>query len=136
MATKYYAKEAQYRLPAWNYSATYMDGVYFDGNLFEKNVPIHDGIIRIDIKPQNPHWVDHWANIGFPSFNMGKVVRIGHKFWWPPGSDTAQYYDIDYNGHPYGMGLNTIVIQINLSPLPITRDIVYDVVMAFVMEVG
>ena len=136
MATKYYALKKQYRLPAGSLGVTYMDGVYIDGQLFEKNIPVHDGVIRIDIVPQDWHWVDHWANFGFPTYQNGQVIRIGHKFHWPPFQVYAQAYDLDYNGHPYGMGLNTIAIQLNLSPLPITRDIIYDVVMAFVMEVG
>lgn len=136
MATKYYAIKAEYRLPAWSMGATYMDGIYIDGTLFENNIPVRDGVIRIDIVPQNAHWVDHWANFGFPTYQNGQVIRIGKKFWWPPGTNHAQYYDLDYNGYPYGMGLNTIAIELSLSPLPITRDIVYDVLMAFVMEVG
>lgn len=135
-ATLRYFKKAQYRLKSGHMSAIYMDGIYIDGKLFDSNIPVRDGVIRIDIQPQAPHVVDHHADFGFPTFQNGRVVRLGHKFWWPPGSNEAQYYDLPYNGHPYGMGLNTIAIQLSLFPLPITRDIVYDVLMAFVMEVG
>jgi hypothetical protein len=136
MATKFYTKKAQYRLPAWHLGATYMDGVYIDGGLFENNTPVHDGTIRMSVTPQSAPICDNWVNIGFPSFESGKVVRIGHKFWWPPFSDKAQYHDLYYNGSPYGIGLNTIAIELTLSPLPIPSDIVYDVIIVFALEVG
>lgn len=135
MAKKYYAKRAVYILPAGDRGITYMDGIYIDGQLFENNIPVRDGVIRIDLQPQNEHSVHHWANFGFPSYQNGQVIRIGHNFGWSPGEDYAQYHDLEYGGHPYGMGLNTIAIQLTAA-LPITRDIVYDVLMAFVMEVG
>lgn len=136
MATKYYAVQRQYKLPAGSFGTTYMDGVYIDGGLFENNVPVRDGVIRIDIKPRETHWVDHWANFGFPTYRNGQVIRIGHKFTWAAFTGQAQAYDLDYNGYPYGIGLNTIAIELSLYPLPITRDIIYDVLMGFVMEVG
>ena len=134
--TKNYSLKAQYRLPAGSFGATYMDGIYIDGTLFENNIKVLDGIVRVGVWPQNSHVVDHWANFGFPTFQNGKVVRIGHKFWWPPGSKEGKSYDLRYNGYPYGMGLNTIAAELSLSPLPITQDIVYDVVYVFTLEVG
>lgn len=136
MDTLHYSKTARYRIPAWNMGATYMDGIYIDGALFDNNIPVRDGVIRMSVTPQYGHWVDHWADFGFPTYQNGQVIRLGHKFWWPPGSSHAQNYDFYYNGHPYGMGLNTIAAQLSLSPLPISRDIVYDVIYVFIMEVG
>jgi len=135
VTTLTYSKTAQYILPAWSWSATYMDGIYIDGNLFDNNIRVLDGIVRIGVWPQNPDAVDRWANFGFPTYQNGQVIRIGHKFWWGPGSGAGQSYDLRYNGYPYGMGLNTIAAQLSLSPLPITRDIVYKVVYVFIMEV-
>lgn len=136
MGQKYYSLERQYKLPSGSFGVTYMDGIYIDGWLFEKNIPVRDGTIRIDVKPRETHWVDHWANFGFPTYQNGQVVRMGHKFWWPPFNNEGQAHYLDYNGHPYGMGLNTIAIEFSLSPLPITKDIIYDIFMAFFMEVG
>ena len=136
MDTITYSKTARYRLLAWDWSATYMDGIYINGALFENNIPVHDGVIRIGVWPQEAHWVDHWADFGFPTYENGKVIRMGHKFWWPPGSKEGKSYDLYYNGNPYGMGLNTIAAQLSLSPIPISRDIVYDVVYVFIMQVG
>lgn len=132
----HYSKKAQYRIPAWDWGATYMDGIYINGTLFENNIPVHDGMVRMSVTPQYAHWVEHWANFGFPTYQNGQVIRSGHKFWWGPGASHAQTYDLRYNGHPYGMGLNTIAAQLGLSPLPISRDIVYDVIYVFIMEVG
>jgi len=136
MVTKQYSLKAQYLLPAGHMATTYMDGIYINGALFENNIPVRDGVIRIGVWPKEAHMVDHWANFGFPTFQNGKVVRLGHKFWWAPGESGAKNYDLRYNGSPYGMGLNTIAAQLNLSPLPITRDIVYDVLYVFIVEVG
>jgi hypothetical protein len=136
MAAKTYSLKAQYVLPAGSMATTYMDGVYIDGGLFENNIKVLDGVIRIGCWPDKSHTVDHWANFGFPSFQNGRVERIGHKFWWAPGEEGGKSYDIRYNGHPYGIGLNTIAAQLSLSPLPITRDIIYDVVYVFILEVG
>jgi len=136
MATKQYSLKAQYTLPAGSFSITYMDGIYIDGDLFENNIPVRDGVIRMAVIPQAAHAVDHWANFGFPTFQNGKVVRLGHKFWWAPGESGAKNYDLRYNGYPYGMGLNTIAAELSLSPLPITRDIVYDVIYVIIVEVG
>jgi hypothetical protein len=135
MTTKYYALHRQYILPQGSFSAIYMDGIYIDGTLFSNNIPVIDGTIRIDIMPQNPDAVDRWADLGFPTFNNGQVVRVGHKFYWGPANGVAQYYDIPYNGHPYGMGLNTIAVQLSLSPLPIFRDIIFKIDFTFVIEV-
>jgi hypothetical protein len=135
-ATLTFSKKAQYRLPAGSMAAIYMDGVYINGNLFDDNIPVRDGVVRIGVWPKVAHWVDHWANFGIPTFKNGKVVRLGHKFWWPPGSKEGKSYDLYYDGHPYGMGLNTIAAQLSLSPLPITQDIVYDVIYVFIVEVG
>jgi hypothetical protein len=131
-----YSKTAQYTLPKGNWAATYMDGIYINGNLFDNNIPVIDGVIRIGVWPQNPDAVDRWANFGFPTYQNGQVIRIGHQFRWYPGSGEGQSHDLRYNGYPYGMGLNTIAVQLDVSPVPITRDIVYKVVYVFIMEVG
>lgn len=136
MATKQYSLKGQYRILAGNMGATYMDGIYLDGELFDNNIPVRDGVIRIGVWPQDAHAVGHWANFGFPTFQNGQVIRMGHKLLWPPGSKEGKSYDLPYNGYPYGMGLNTIAVELSLYPLPITRDIVYDVVYVFILEVG
>jgi hypothetical protein len=135
MAIKQYPLKAQYRILAGSFSADYIDGVYIDGGLFENNNRITDGVIRMAVIPQNPDAVDRWANFGFPTFQNGKVIRLGHKFWWPPGNGNAQNYDLRYNGAPYGIGLNTIAAELSLAPLPITRDVVFDVIYVFILEV-
>jgi len=135
MITKQYSLKAQYRIEAGHFAASYLDGIYINGALFENNLPVRDGVIRIACIPKDTHAVDHWANFGFPSFQNGKVERIGHKFWWAPFEGGGKTYDIRYNGFPYGMGLNTIAAELNLSPLPITRDIIYDVIYVFIVEV-
>lgn len=132
MAKRWYTKKAQYRLPAGSMGVIYMDGIYINGYLFENNIPVLDMVTWIQVTPQEAHAVEHLANFGFPTFRNGSVVRIGHRFWWPPGSKMAQAEKLFYSGHPYGMGLNTIAVELSL-PLPITRDIIYDV--SYIMEV-
>lgn len=135
-ATLQFSKKAQYRLSAGGLDAIYMDGIYIDGSLFEDNIPVRDGVVRIGIWPQLSHAVGHSATFGIPIFKNGKVTNLRHKFLWLPGSKEGQSYDLRYDGHPWGMGLNTIAVLLSLFPLPITRDIVYDVLYVFIVEVG
>jgi hypothetical protein len=133
-----YSKTAYYTLPALSMGATYMDGIYIDGSLFDNNKRVIDGTIRIGVWPQQTHVVMHLANFGFPSFQNGRVVRIGHEFAWPAGQKAGLSYDIPYNGFPYGIGLNTIGVQLRLNPfnpIPATHDIIYKVVYALILEV-
>jgi hypothetical protein len=136
MTTKQYSLKAQYRLPAGHQSSEYMDGIYIDGGLFENNIRVLDGVIRMAVTPDAAHGTEHWAAFGFPTYQNGKVVRLGHEFHWRIMDGSAQTYDLRYNGSPYGIGLNTIAAQLYLTPLPILHDIVYDVIYVFILEVG
>jgi hypothetical protein len=135
VATKFYTKKAQYRLSAWHLDALYMDGIYIDGALFEGNGRVVDGIIRMAVTPDDAHMVGHWIKLGFPSFQNGKVVRIGSKFEWAPNTAGGKYQDLYYDGSPYGIGLNTIAAELRAILFPITRDIIYEVVYVFMLEV-
>jgi hypothetical protein len=132
-----YSKKAQYVLPAWSLGVTYLDGIYFDGNLFNNNIPITGGVIHILVTPvvQATPIAVQQVDIGFPTFVNGKVVRAGHKFNWAPFTYNPLLWDFLYNGHPYGIGLNTIAVQLLATP-PNPQDILYKVIYAFSMEVG
>lgn len=132
MAKRYYTLEKQFTLPAWSMSARHWDGIYINGVLFEQNIPVVDTVAWLQVTPQGKYTPDHWCNIGFPTFTNGEVIRIGHKFYWIPWNDTPQAEKLLYNGHPYGMGLNTISVVCTAS-VPYWHDIVYDV--SIILEV-
>lgn len=133
MAKLWYTKTAQYRTPAGHIDATYMDGIYIDGALFENNIPVVDCVAWLAVTPQDSHWVEHGITFGFPSYQNGQVKRIAKTFDWLPGQKHTQTDKLFYNGHPYGMGLNTIAAQLYIVFFPITRDIVYNV--SYILEV-
>lgn len=129
---RWYTLEKQFKLPAWAWSARHWDGIYIDDALFENNIPLLDTVAWLQVTPDSSHWTDYYCDIGLPTFINGQVVRIGHKFYWPPFTGGSQAQKLLYNGHPYGMGLNTISVVCSVS-LPITVDIIYDV--SIILEV-
>jgi hypothetical protein len=135
MTKKLYTKTAQYRTPAWSLNATYMDGIYIDGGLFEENIQIVDSTVWIQVTPQNSHSVEHGVTFGFPSYQNGMVRRISVTFDWLPWQRQEQTKNLPYNGHPYGIGLNTIAAQLYVVLFPITRDIIYDVIYTMEVEI-
>jgi hypothetical protein len=136
MATKEYQFWGQYPVPAGDIYAAHMDGVYIDGVLFENNVQVTDGTVHIVVAPQSADFIDKYLRVGLPTYENGEVIRVGHKFSWSPNSLATQSYDIDYAGHPYGIGLNTIAVEIELFPLPLDHNIWFNVLWAFIMEVS
>lgn len=135
MTKKYYTKTAQYWTPAGHTDAMYMDGIYIDGGLFKENVPLIDCVVWIQVTPQNSHWVEHGIVFGFPSYQNGVVKRIAVDFDWLPWQMDEKTKGLPYNGHPYGIGLNTIAAQLYTVIFPITRDIVYDVIYTMEVEI-
>lgn len=133
MAKVYYTKDAVYKLPAGKVYAIAMDGIYIDGILFDDNIPVVDCVAWISVTPRYSHMIYHWIMIGVPSYKYGEVERLGIRLNWLPFQTHTQSDKISYNGHPYGMGLNTIAAQLYLDVFPLTRDIVYDV--SYLMEV-
>lgn len=133
MATRRWTVTGQYRLPAGKINAVDLAAFYIDGDLFTYNIPVVDGKLMISVKPQNGHTLKHWFDVGIPSFRNGVVERIGHQFSWWPQQNHWQSGTIFYNGYPYGMGLNTVGINMTVDTFPLLRDIVYDA--SFTMEV-
>ena len=137
---KVYEFWGQYKIPAGQFYASYMDGVYIDGDLFKQNMPVRDGTIHIVVSPQAADGYDKYIDFGFPTYQNGQVLRIHHKFNWTKYQGVVtQSYDLLYNGYPYGMGLNTIAIETGLMPLPPlapTSSIWFNVLWRFIMEVG
>jgi hypothetical protein len=132
---KIYQFWGQYYVPAGEMYYVYIDGVYIDGELFDKNIPVRDGTIHMVVAPQTADFIDKSLDVGFPTFKDGKVIRIGHGFSWGPNDISTQSYDLAYDGHPYGMGLNTIVVQLNVFPYA-KRDLWFNLLYKFTMEVG
>lgn len=134
MAKSQYTLNAVYRLPAGNTYAIAMDGIYIDGVLFDNNIPLVDCVVDVSAKPRDSHMIAHWVNFGFPSYKNGKVERIGLRMDWLPFQTHTQTERLLYYGYPYGMGLNTIAVEMRLDVFPLTRDVVYDV--NYLMEVN
>lgn len=134
MSKRWYNLEGQYRLPAGKLYAIALAAVYIDGDLFHYNIPIVDGRLLIWVKPQNTHTLLHRIDFGIPSFQNGVVERIATRFDWWPGQDHWQSGSIEYMGYPYGMGVNTIAIEMYVDTFPLLRDIVYDVSMSMEVE--
>lgn len=133
MSKLWYTEDAVYLLPARKTYAIAMDGIYLDGNLFDNNIPVLDCIAWISVAPRYSHMIGHWITFGFPSYKYGSVERLGIRFNWLPFQTHTQSDKLLYNGHPYGMGLNTIAVEMYLDIFPLTRDVVYDV--SYIMEV-
>jgi hypothetical protein len=139
MAIKEYQFWRQYKIPAGEPSSKYIDGVYIDSGLFENNVPIVDGMVHIVASPQSADPVARYAEFRVPTFANGKVGSLSHQFHWSPSQVYSQSFDLDYGGHPYGMGLNTICAEFFLLPAPLyplTYSIWFNVLWKFSMEVG
>jgi len=132
MAKRWYTKDAVYVLPKGNLYAPALDGIYINADLFENNIPVQDCVLWITIQPRSGHSFVHKADFGVPSFQAGQVIRLSHEFWWSLGQSHSQAAKIHYNGNPYGMGLNTIAVEMRIDAW-ITRDVVYDV--SYIMEV-
>ena len=132
---KVYEFWGQYQLPAGLVYYAHMDGVYIDGELFAKNIPVTDGRIHLVVSPATADFADKTISFGFPIYQNGQVSRIGHTFHWYPNTMSTLSYDIAYNGHPYGMGLNLIVVEVTAVPF-LTRNIWFNVLYKFTMEVG
>ena len=132
MAKRWYEKTAQYRLPAWKMFAFHIDGMYLDGYLFEQNIPVLDNTVSISVTPQNWHTFFHEILFSVPTYQGGVVDFLHGHFWWWPGQQHAQTNKVFCNGHPYGMGVNTIGVSCYIGGV-ISRDIVYDV--SYIMEV-
>lgn len=125
----------QYYIPSGLIYYAHMDGVYIDGDLFAKNLPVRDGTIHLVVSPQSADYLDKRISFGFPIYQNGQVSRIGHTFHWYPNTISTLSYDIAYNSHPYGMGLNLIAVEIGIFPIA-TRNIWFNVLYKFTMEVG
>jgi|GEM_PF-4116658 len=135
MATRRWSLSAQYRLPSGKIYDVDLAAFYIDGDLFVYNVPVLDGKLMISVKPQNTHTLKHLIDIGIPSFKNGVVERIAKDFVWWPGQNHWQSGTIFYNGYPYGMGLNTVGIVMQVDTFPLLRDIVYDVNLTMEVEI-
>lgn len=122
-------------MPAWLVYYAQMDGVYIDGDLFQRNIPVKDGTVHIVAAPQTADLTIKTLSVGVPSYQNGQVIRIGHTFTWAPNSIATQSYDLQYNGYPYGMGLNPLGVELATTP-PLTRVIWFNVRWKFIMEVG
>jgi hypothetical protein len=125
----------QYYVPAFFPYYSHIDGAYIDGDLFAKNIPVRDGTIHIVAAPQTVDLVDKRISFGFPIYQNGAVSRIGHTFHWYPNTGSTLSYDVEYNGHPYGMGLNLFSVEVLIFPIA-TRNIWFNVRFTFTMEVG
>jgi len=134
MAKRWYTKEAQYTLPAWNPVYVTIDGIYIDSYLFENNITVLDSTLSISVQPDTWHICSHGINFSLPTFKNGVVEFLYKYFSWLPGQSHAQSDKIFCNGHPYGMGLNPmgITCAIIIGGL-IGNPIIYDV--SFTMEV-
>lgn len=133
MSKLYYTHNATYRMPAGKIQALYMDGIYIDGALFDRNIPVTDCKINITVTPRDDHMVGHGVDFGFASYRNGQVLRIALSFYWHPFQQDVQSKQLDWNGNPYGMGLNPIAVQPSIILFPIFVDIIYDV--KYLMEV-
>ena len=135
MVVKEYQFWGQYKIPAGASIYNTVDGLYIDGDLFSNNMPVRDGIIHLVVTPQSANLIDKRINISIPIYKDGKVSTIGHEFHWYPGTISTLTYDIDYEGYPYGMGLNLIAIWMLAYPIAI-RNIWFKVLYQFHLEVG
>lgn len=134
MAKKWYEKTALYTLPAWWLYNIQVDAIHIDSGLFETNTRVIDCILWISVKPRDKHGLGHSIDFGVPSYQLyGSVTRLNKMFGWAAWNNDAQSDKIFYNGNPYGMGLNTIAVEMRLSLVPLTSTIYYDV--SYIMEV-
>jgi hypothetical protein len=134
MAKRWYTKEAQYTLPAWNPVYVTIDGIYIDSELFENTIPVQDLVLWISVQPDTWHIVNHGINFSLPIFSVGKVDFLYKQFTWLPGQGHAQSDKIFCNGHPYGMGLNPMGVSCAIIVGGvIANPIIYDV--SYIMEV-
>lgn len=115
MGTKFYVHEGVYSLPAWRFYELHWDGIYLDAELFDNNIPLVDQKCTIVVYPQGSYGTGQWVNVGFPTFTNGQVVRIGHQFNWPAYDTNPRSVQLSWNGNPYGMGLNTIAIELEVT---------------------
>lgn len=115
MDKRYYVHEGVYSLPAWKLYELHWDGIYLNDELFENNIPIVDQVAWLSVTPQGSYGTYQDVMIGFPTFTNGEVVRIGHRFTWAPYQTLTLSEKLFYNGNPYGMGLNTIAIELEVT---------------------
>jgi hypothetical protein len=132
---KVYQFWGQYYMPAGLVYYAHMDGLYIDGDLFSKNIPVRDGIVHLVVAPQTIDFADKTITIGLPIYQNGRVSRASHTFHWLPNTGSTLSYDIDYNSHPYGIGLNLIGVELTVAPF-MNRNIWFNVLYKFTMEVG
>jgi len=132
---KEYQFWGQYKVPALTAYWVYMDGVYIDGDLFENNVPVRDGTIHLSASPQSADLAIKSLEVHAPTYQNGQVDSIGHIFSWPLNAVATLSADLDYNGHPYGMGLNVLYVYLAVLP-PITHNVWINVLWQFSLEVG
>jgi hypothetical protein len=135
MATKWYTKNAQFKLPAWQAMAYYLDGLYINDDLFYNNIPVQDMVVWISVQPDTWHIVQHQIAFDIASYNHSthKVEFLHKLFAWAIGHSEPKSDKIFCNGNPYGMGLNPFWSSIEIYGLPIANPIIYDV--SFIMEV-
>jgi len=117
MAKRYYVHSAVYSMPAWNTKVTHWDGIYLNDELWENNIRIIDGEVQLAVEPQGSYGTGQTVQIGVPTFTGTDVVRLGHTFYWFGYQTHLQRANLPYNGNPYGMGLNTIAVQLEVSLL-------------------
>ena len=117
MNVTFFTHRRTYKLPAWSTRITYYDGIYINGGFFENNISILDQVIWLYAQPQGSYFTSQWVRIGVPTYdkNLSHVTRMGHEFYWLPKSTEEQSQKLLYDSKPYGIGLNTIAVTIEVS---------------------
>lgn len=136
MAKKYYLKETQYTLPAWNIVRAEPDALYIDGDLFSNNIPVLDNVFWISVQPDAWHIIGHQIEFVLATFNRSTntVEFLSKTFYWAPGESATKSGKVFCNGNPYGMGVNMFGVNIQIiGPTPIANPIIYDA--SLIMEV-
>lgn len=139
MATKEWQFWGQYHMPAGLPLWVHMDGVNMDGELFENNTPIIDGTVQVAVAPASSDYPIKQLSVRIPTFESGPMngalIYKDHTFTWQPGTADTQSWTLDYNGHPFGIGLNVLQVTLGAVP-PVTKILWWNVLWTFTMEVG
>lgn len=141
MATREWQFWGQYNLPYPPLLAlwVHMDGVEMNGGLFEHNTPVTDGILRVVVAPTSSDLCVKTLAVRIPTYEWGPqggaMIYKDRTFTWEPLTMDSQSWLLDYNGHPYGMGLNVLQVTLGAVP-PVTKTLWWNVLWTFTMEVG
>jgi len=135
MAKRYYTKGASYVHPAGTIppAVASIDGLYVNSDLFENNIPVMDATLHVRVSPDARHDCNHSFRIFMPIYN-GSVSWVDGAAGWNVFESGERSFDIASNGNPYGIGLYSFYIFMEINTgIPIFNDIIYYV--AYEMEV-